>query len=129
MAKVFVVLIPVLQEVDPKKFGVYENLSGFRLCEKELENDKSVASTIVNMIKELVPVDIRKLSIIPVGFFDSFQYNQEKDRKISLVYKLHLFPGTPISTNIGFKTYDELGTIDCENSKEYCRIIRAATSI
>jgi hypothetical protein len=77
----------------------------------QLADDKFAAQVAVKLFRELIPVDLRTLDIVPYGFFDPLGADKDESmaqRVVSIFYKTRVHPGTPVHPDLRFLTHEEL---------------------
>jgi hypothetical protein len=110
----------------PTKCAFYDKDGSVYLPNAPLTADMHANQVAINLIKTLIPVDIRLLSITPLGFFDPIIEDpaQRADREIILGYRVIVSPGMPVLQDLEFKDHEQLRIALERVSANHFRVFR-----
>jgi len=110
----------------PDKCAFYDKDGKVYLPNAPLTANKHANEVALDLIKQLVPVDLRLLSITPIGFFDPITEDVAKraDREVILGYRVIVSPGMPVHNELEFKDHEELRISLERVSENHFRVFR-----
>jgi len=97
-------------KIAPHRCAFYDRDGKIYLPNEPVTVERHANQVAMNIIKWVVPVDPRLLSITPIGFFDPILKNTElrADREVVLGYRVIISPGMPVLKDLEFKDHEEL---------------------
>ena len=114
----------------PTKCAFYDKDGRIYLPNAPLTADKHAHQIAIDLIKVLVPVDLRLLTITPIGFFDPVIEDaaQRAEREVLLGYRVIVSPGMPVLSELEFKDHAELRIAATRISQNHLRVFRLGLS-